>query len=93
MSSLFILLNVINFQKVLEQIVKKILQKYLSSDFESCASLSLVRPRFTDSRIKSFMIVKAGNSGRFTINYVVKNNLLFPKILINMKNKNKLSKG
>ncbi|XP_047014551.1 immunoglobulin-like and fibronectin type III domain-containing protein 1.1 isoform X4 [Ictalurus punctatus] len=29
-----------------------------------------VRPRFTDSRIKSFMIVKAGNSGRFTINYV-----------------------
>ncbi|XP_053492542.1 immunoglobulin-like and fibronectin type III domain-containing protein 1.1 isoform X1 [Ictalurus furcatus] len=29
-----------------------------------------VRPRFTDARIKSFMIVKAGNSGRFTINYV-----------------------
>ncbi|XP_026775619.3 immunoglobulin-like and fibronectin type III domain-containing protein 1.1 isoform X3 [Pangasianodon hypophthalmus] len=29
-----------------------------------------VRPKFTDAKIKSFMIVKAGNSGRFTINFV-----------------------
>ncbi|MCJ8729443.1 hypothetical protein PDJAM_G00106390 [Pangasius djambal] len=29
-----------------------------------------VRPKFTDVKIKSFMIVKAGNSGRFTINFV-----------------------
>ncbi|KAF4079070.1 hypothetical protein AMELA_G00188860 [Ameiurus melas] len=29
-----------------------------------------VRPKFTDARIKTFMIVKAGNSERFTINYV-----------------------
>ncbi|KAF0034620.1 hypothetical protein F2P81_012378 [Scophthalmus maximus] len=28
-----------------------------------------VRPRFTDSKIKSFMVVRAGNSARFTTNF------------------------
>ncbi|XP_053724191.1 immunoglobulin-like and fibronectin type III domain-containing protein 1 [Synchiropus splendidus] len=28
-----------------------------------------VRPRFTDAKIKSFMVVRAGNSARFTINF------------------------
>uniref|UniRef100_A0A673GZX0 Immunoglobulin-like and fibronectin type III domain-containing protein 1 n=1 Tax=Sinocyclocheilus rhinocerous TaxID=307959 RepID=A0A673GZX0_9TELE len=28
-----------------------------------------VRPRFTDSKIKSFMVVRAGNSARFNINF------------------------
>nr|XP_029132597.1 immunoglobulin-like and fibronectin type III domain-containing protein 1 [Labrus bergylta] len=29
-----------------------------------------VRPRFTDAKIKSFMVVRAGNSARFNINFV-----------------------
>ncbi|XP_060724110.1 immunoglobulin-like and fibronectin type III domain-containing protein 1.1 isoform X4 [Tachysurus vachellii] len=29
-----------------------------------------VRPKFTDANIKSFMVVKAGNSGRFTVKFV-----------------------
>lgn len=31
----------------------------------------LVRPRFTDAKIKSFMVVRAGNSARFNINFEV----------------------
>lgn len=34
-------------------------------------AVPLVRPRFTDAKIKSFMIVRAGNSARFTINFEV----------------------
>lgn len=30
-----------------------------------------VRPRFTDAKIKSFMVVRAGNSARFNINFEV----------------------
>lgn len=33
--------------------------------------ISLVRPRFTDAKIKSFMVVRAGNSARFNINFEV----------------------
>lgn len=50
--------------------------------------ISLVRPRFTDAKIKSFMVVRAGNSARFNINFeVIKKNQikrnaeLFMKIL------------
>lgn len=43
-----------------------------------------MRPKFTDAKIKNFMIVKAGNSGKFAINFVVNINL-FHKMLINMK--------
>lgn len=31
----------------------------------------IVRPRFTDAKIKSFMVVRAGNSARFNINFEV----------------------
>lgn len=34
-------------------------------------SVHPVRPRFTDAKIKSFMVVRAGNSARFTINFEV----------------------
>lgn len=34
----------------------------------------LVRPRFTDTKIKSFMVVRAGNSARFNINFEVMGN-------------------
>lgn len=33
----------------------------------------IVRPRFTDAKIKSFMVVRAGNSARFNINFEVIN--------------------
>lgn len=42
-------------------------------------SLCLVRPKFTDAKIKSFMIVKAGNAARFNITFVVNISLLFKK--------------
>lgn len=31
----------------------------------------LVRPRFTDAKTKSFMVVQAGNAARFNINFEV----------------------
>lgn len=35
------------------------------------SAVCLVRPRFTDAKIKSFMVVRAGNSARFNINFEV----------------------
>lgn len=44
---------------------KKNKQTFYSINFSS------VRPRFTDAKIKSFMVVRAGHSARFNINFEV----------------------